>query len=81
MEEKVKKPRVSRKKVNPETEVVVEATTPVFEQETITPIEKPELFVENEIITEPAQTIEDTSLIDKVKVAGTRFVQRIFKNS
>lgn len=81
MEEKVKKPRVSRKKVNPETEVVVEATTPVIEQETITPIEQPELFVEK---TEPAQTeviIEDTSLIEKVKVAGTRFVQRIFKNS
>jgi len=81
MEEKAKKPRVSRKKVNPETEVIVEATAPVVEQETFTPTEQPELFVENEVITEqPVIAQEETTLVDRIKVAGTRFVQRIFKS-
>ncbi len=78
MENKTRKPRVSKKNVV-ETEVVVEATTPIVEvEETITPIEETK-FVEKEVIGEPIKVTEEPSLVDKVKVAGTRFIQRIFK--
>jgi methyl-accepting chemotaxis protein len=80
--EKVNTPRAPRKKVVKQVVEKVEAAVEEVKEvaeETKVLVEEVAVAVEEAVKAVEEVVVEKTTLLDNIKIAGTRFVQRIFK--